>query len=80
VSFYPKPEHEELLRRAQKCVDRQSKSYVEDAMVFARVILEDYVQTLENLTNVQTRCSDLLEENRLLRKKLGEHPTPLNDR
>lgn len=70
-----KPGHEEVLRRARECVAEKSASYVNDAFVFARVILEDYVPTLANLTSVQDRCRELIEENRLLRKRLGEQTT-----
>ena len=46
-----------LIARAERCIERRSRSYVEDAVVFARWILKEGVT--------------LVEENRQLREKLG---------
>ena len=46
-----------LVERAERCIERRSRSYVEDAVVFARWILKEGIA--------------LAEENRQLREKLG---------
>lgn len=46
-----------LVERAERCVERRSRSYVEDALVFARWILKEGVS--------------IIEENRQMREKLG---------
>lgn len=46
-----------LTERAERCIERRTRSYVEDAIVFARWILKEGVP--------------LAEENRQLREKLG---------
>jgi hypothetical protein len=65
------PSFEMLLQRAERCIDRQTKSYVEDAILFARWIVKDGVALMNNLTTVQTRCTELLEETRALKIKLA---------
>jgi hypothetical protein len=61
-----------LLRRAQDTVDMRSKHIVEDAITYARWLLGDGREALANLTRCQTRCTELLEETRMLRKQLDE--------
>jgi hypothetical protein len=62
---------EELLLRAQRTIDRQTKSFVEDAITYARWILLDGAALLSNLTETQRRCNELLEENRVLKTKFA---------
>jgi hypothetical protein len=66
---YPEPpgSFEELLRIAQDFVDHRSRGYVSDGMVFAKWILGDGKTALENLAATQRRCTELLEENRILK-------------
>lgn len=61
---------EEVLGRAERCVERRTKAMVEDAIVFARWILTDGVAMTQNLTAVQARCTALLEEVRALRAQV----------
>lgn len=60
--YEEKPTYEELLKRAERCLQGLSKSYVGDAQVFARWILTDGKEMIETLTATQRRCSDLVEE------------------
>jgi hypothetical protein len=53
-------------------MERLTKSYVEDAVTFARWILLDGTAMMSNLTSVQQRCTDLIEENRSLKRRLAE--------
>ena len=46
-----------LVERAERCIERRSKGYVEDAIVFSRWILNE--------------GASLIEENRQMREKLG---------
>ena len=58
---------EEITELAQKVLDGKSNSYVQDAHILAKVLLRDYKPTLDNLSSTQTRCTELLEENRRFR-------------
>jgi len=54
-----------LLQRAQACLDGKSRSYVDDAKTLAKAVVElveDRRLLNENLTSVQKRCTDLLNE------------------
>jgi hypothetical protein len=73
----PPNSFEDLLKMAQDFVDHRSRGYVNDGMVFARWILGDGKQALENLALVQARCTALLEENRALRSAADELPATL---
>lgn len=46
-----------LVERAERCIERRSKGYVEDAIVFSRWILNE--------------GAALIEENKQMREKLG---------
>lgn len=70
MTYPEKPSFYELVKLAELTVERRSRSYVDDAVTYARWILQDGVAMLTNLTSVQTRCTELLEENRLLRRQL----------
>lgn len=71
---------EEIADLAQKVLDGKSNSYVQDAYILARVVLRDlklaeaikrdHDAMFENLSSTQTRCTELLEENRKLRSLL----------
>ena len=61
---------EEIEVLAQKVLDGKSDSYVSAARVLATILLRDYKPTLDNLSSTQTRCTELLEENRKLRSLL----------
>lgn len=71
---------EEITDLAQKVLDGKSDSYVSAAYILARVVLRDlklaeaikrdHDLMFENLTATQTRCTELLEENRKLRSLL----------
>jgi hypothetical protein len=58
-----------LVARARECLSGKSRSYVQDAREFARavILLEE---TNVNLSAVQARCTELLEEVRYLRNPL----------
>lgn len=58
---------EQLLRRCQDTIDLRSIHIVEDAITYARWIVRDGKQMLDNLTATQKRCTELLEEVRILR-------------
>jgi hypothetical protein len=70
-------EPSDVLDRAAKAVEGKSRSYVEDALVFAKrlIALEaehaklkaNHRSALDNLTATQARCTQLLVENRALR-------------
>lgn len=60
---------EQLLRRCLDTVEMRSVHIVEDAMNYARWILRDGKQLYANLTTTQTRCTELLIENRALREE-----------
>jgi hypothetical protein len=60
---------EDLCKRAEAAVAGFSRGYATDAVTFARWILSDGRLMMTNLTSVQTRCTELLEENRLLRQQ-----------
>jgi hypothetical protein len=59
-----------LVGRARDVLTGKSRSYVDDAIAFAPIVV-DYDLTVRNLTSVQLRCTQLIEENRRLR---GEPP------
>jgi hypothetical protein len=46
-----------IAERAERCIERRSRSYVEDCLVFARWILKE--------------GASLIEENKQMREKLG---------
>lgn len=62
---------EQLLRRCDDTISYRSIHIVEDAITYARWILRDGKQMLDNLTSTQKRCTELLEENRRLKAELG---------
>ena len=52
----------ELRERAEEVLAGRSRGYVDDAQVFARVIVKllgDYERVVDNLSSVQTRCTEL---------------------
>lgn len=57
---------------AQAVLDRRSRSYVQDALVLAHFVVNattperDFVQLLDNFNATSLRCSQLLEQRRLL--------------
>jgi hypothetical protein len=61
---------EELCKRAEATAGGFSRGYVTDAVVFARWILQDGRAIVVNLTSVQARCTELIEENRRLKAEL----------
>lgn len=74
---YPMPSYEELIKRAQACVDMKPRtSFVEDAVVFARFILDEHTRVARELVDTQRQCTELALANAQLRRKLGEAETP----
>lgn len=67
---------EEIETRAKALLDGHSRSYVEDAKLFAPVVLtyvqlkRDFLQMNKNLTSVQNLSGTQLEEIRRLQKEL----------
>jgi hypothetical protein len=66
---------QDLKQRVLDIIAGKSRGYVEDARVLATVILPlldnlDHMQTIENLTATQTRCTELIRENRRLKHQL----------
>jgi hypothetical protein len=60
----------DYIDRAYACLVGKSRSYVDDAKLFARMV-GPYAETLTNLTAVQKRDTELVEENRRLRAELA---------
>lgn len=60
----------ELKERAEAVLGGRSRGYVEDAQMFARAIVKllgDYQQVVDNLTSVQTRCTELKTDRQTLK-------------
>jgi hypothetical protein len=70
----PPADREELLRLARAVLAHESRSYVTDAKILAKAVLqmlaedEEHRLVLQNLTATQARCTTLLEEARLARQ------------
>lgn len=68
---------EEIQVRATEAINKSPKSYVSDVEYFARVALlyvklkRDFGATNANLTSVQERSNEQLEEIRSLRRELN---------
>lgn len=68
---------EEIQTRATAVLDKRSQSYVSDAEYLARAALlyvklqRDFKATNDNLTSVQERSNEQLEEIRTLRRELN---------
>lgn len=70
---------EQLLRRCADTIDLKSVHIVEDAITYARWIMRDGKELLTNLTTTQTRCTELLLENRALREEKRELQSKLDE-
>ena len=60
----------ELRERAEEVLARRSRGYVDDAEVFARAIIKllgDYERVVDNLSSVQTRCTELKTDRQTLK-------------
>lgn len=60
---------EELRERLEDAIAGKSRSYVDDAIVFARALerlMRDYEAVTNNLTAVQVRGTELLTDRRVL--------------
>ena len=53
---------DDMLLRAQKCIDRQTKSVVEDARLFARYILIRFPELVEENERLKRDNDDLRSE------------------
>jgi hypothetical protein len=72
MTYSELPAWPDLIKRAEECIARRSRGYVDDAMTFARWILSDGKAMADALTATQTRCTELLEENRQLRQLIDD--------
>jgi hypothetical protein len=70
MSYSDPPTWQEVLDASEAITERHSRGYVADAFALARWILTDGRAMVENLARVQTRCTELLEENRKLKEQL----------
>ena len=66
------PSFEELLKRAEATANGFSRSYVEDAVLFARWIRREGRLLSENLISTQQRCTELIEEAQKLQARVAE--------
>jgi len=70
-------EFRDLKQLAEDVISGKARSYVNAAGTFAPVVLRyielerNYTLANANLTEVQERCTELFEENRMLRQKLA---------
>jgi hypothetical protein len=78
-------EMEQLKGRVQMTLEGKSRSYVEDARDYGKIVLDyitlrfDHAQALMMLEDVQRRCTELLLENRELRGSFSDTEPPDED-
>lgn len=75
----------ELRERAEAVLAGKSRSYVDDSKIFASAIVKllgDYAQAADNLTAVQTRCTELKTDRLTLKlaiQKIAEATSDTRD-
>lgn len=74
---FTKATWDEIIARAKDVKAGLSRSYAQDALVFAEWLLTDGIALQENMTATQRRCTELLEENRHLRELADTAPLSL---